>query len=108
MRTHQEIDERSLALASAIVERIDSDPRRRGLDHARQVCERWSRQSPATDIRTWRAILACEWPAIRLHLLEDSERGRRLRQSSPFCGILTPRERWTIYRRFRTRDARTA
>ena len=104
MRTHQEIDERSLALASAIAEKIDSDPGRGGLDHARQVCERWSRQKVATDVQTWQGILTRDWPEIRPQLLEDSERGRRLRQSSPFCGILTPRERWAIYRRFRDRD----
>ena len=37
----------------------------------------------------------------RAVLLDESEEGQRLRQSSPFCGILTPRERWAIYREHR-------
>jgi len=31
-------------------------------------------------------------------LLDESEEGTRLRQIDPFCGILTPKERWEIYR----------
>jgi hypothetical protein len=35
-------------------------------------------------------------------MVSPSEKARRLRQSSPFCGILTPRERWKIYESFAT------
>ena len=38
MRTHQQIDERSVALARAIVEKIDRDPARHGLEKARATC----------------------------------------------------------------------
>ena len=38
------------------------------------------------------------WPEIGSILFDDSEEGRRLRQSDPFSGILTPAERWEIYR----------
>jgi len=31
--------------------------------------------------------------------LSDTEDGRRLRQSSPFCSVLTVRERWALYRK---------
>ena len=31
-------------------------------------------------------------------LLDESESGQRLRQSTPFCGVSTPRERWAIYK----------
>jgi len=41
-----------------------------------------------------------EWDAIRLFLLDPGEEGCRLRQSSPFCGILSARERPAIFRRF--------
>jgi hypothetical protein len=44
------------------------------------------------------AILQGSWPEIRSVLLDESEEGKRLRQNSPFCGILTPVERWAIYR----------
>jgi len=43
-------------------------------------------------------ILQRPWPEIRNILLNESEEGTRLRQSDPFCGILTPAERWEIYR----------
>jgi len=35
---------------------------------------------------------------VRAVLLDESDEGQRLRQSDPFCGVLTPRERWEIYR----------
>jgi len=43
-------------------------------------------------------ILQRPWPEIRSIRLDDSEEGTRLRQSDPFCGILTAAERWEIYR----------
>jgi hypothetical protein len=84
-------------MARRIVDKIDNDPAREGLEHARQVCARWISQGnvPA---REWMVILQRPWPEIREILLDDSEEGTRLRQSDPFCGILTPVERWEIYR----------
>lgn len=97
MKDHQAIDRRSLEMVTRIVAKIDADPSREGLAHARRVCERWVSQGriPA---REWLAILDRPWSEIREILLDDSEEGRRLRQIDPFCGILTPQERWTIYR----------
>jgi hypothetical protein len=84
-------------MARRIAARIDNDPARQGFEHARQVCARWVSQGnvPA---REWMAILQRPWPEVREILLDDSEEGRRLRQNDPFCGILTPVERWEIYR----------
>jgi len=98
MKTHEQIDERSLALARAVVEKIDRDPARRGLDKARATCRRWFRQGPSPAVREWLEILERPWEEIRAVLLEDSQEGQRLRQSDPFCGILTATERWAIYR----------
>jgi hypothetical protein len=100
MRTHQEIDQRSLAMARCIVERIDHDPGQAGLEKARANCSRWFAIHPRPAIAEWLEILRKPWEEIRAILLDDSEEGRRLRQSDPFCGILTPRERWAIYREF--------
>lgn len=100
MRTHEQIDRRSLVLARAVAERIDRDPSRTGLDTARQVCRRWKEQGAPRVVDEWLAILAGSWEQVRAVLLADDEEGRRLRQSAPFCGILTPRERWDIYQRF--------
>jgi len=108
MRSQQRIDERSREIARAIVARIDSDPSRDGLEKARGVCTRWLSMHDLPVLVEWRAILERAWPDIRAILLDQSERGARLRQSSPFCGILRPRERWAIYRRFRDGDAGAA
>jgi hypothetical protein len=80
------------------VEKIDRDPARRGLEKASATCRRWARERPAPAILEWLEILERPWEQIRAVLLADSEEGRRLRQSDPFCGILTPEERWAIYR----------
>lgn len=100
MKTHQEIDQRSLALARAVVSVIDRDLERKGLRKARENCSRWYRVDRSPAIAEWLAILKQDWPQIRKVLLDKGEEGRRLRQNSPFCGVLSPRERWDIYRRF--------
>ena len=98
MRTHQQIDERSLAMARAIVARIDADPARAGFERAKSTCRRWVEMGnvPA---REWLTLLEKPWTEVRRILLDESEEGQRLRQNDPFCGILTPQERWEIYRR---------
>ncbi len=98
VRTHQEIDRRSLAMARAIVDTIDRDPTRAGLARAKATCRRWVEQRPLPAFREWLHILERPWEDVRGLLLDESELGRRLRQSDPFCGILTPQERWEIYR----------
>lgn len=103
---HRAIDERSLMLARAVVERIDADPQRQGLHRARAVCQRWGRQDRLPAVQEWSAILQRSWPEVRRILLDPSEEGRRLRQSDPFCGILTPRERWSLYREFARHEAK--
>ncbi|HKR62424.1 MAG TPA: hypothetical protein VJZ00_01730, partial [Thermoanaerobaculia bacterium] len=103
MKTHEAIDRRSLEMARRIVAKIDADPARAGLAHAREVCARWVERGnvPA---REWLSILERPWSEIRRVLLEDSEESRRLRQNDPFCGILTPVERWEIYKEARRDD----
>lgn len=103
---HRALEERSLLMARAIVERIDADPHRRGLDQARAVCQRWAGHSSAPAVREWMTVLQRPWPEIRRVLLDPSEEGRRLRQSDPFCGILNPRERWALYREFANHEAK--
>ncbi len=100
MKTHQDIDRRSLALARAIAAKIDRDPSRWGVRKARSVCERWAQRDPTPAIGEWQAILGKPWSQVRRLLLDNSEVGRQRRQNSPFCGILSPRERWRVYRRF--------
>jgi hypothetical protein len=98
VRTHQQIDRRSLEMVRRIVAKIDADPERRGLEHAKRVCERWIAQG-IVSAREWRTILQRPWNEVRVLLLDETDEGQRLRQTDPFCGILTPAERWEIYRK---------
>jgi hypothetical protein len=51
--------------------------------------------------REWRTILETKAMEDILDLLvEDSEEGRRRRQSSPFTGILTPNERKALFEKY--------
>ena len=92
MRTHQQIDERSLRLAQEVARLIDLDPGL--LDRARD----WAQRHDAPAIVEWREILKQPWPAVREVLLDLTDEGQRLRQSSPFAGIITPQDRRRIYR----------
>lgn len=100
MKTHQEIDRRSLALARAVVAKIDDGAARKGFAHARETCARWFQQNPTPAVAEWMELLQHDWITVRAALLADSEAGQRRRQNSPFCGVLTPAERWAIYQRF--------
>jgi hypothetical protein len=64
------------------------------------VCERWVAQG-IVSAREWLPLLERPWEEVRAILLEESDEGQRLRQTDPFCGILTPAERWEIYREAR-------
>jgi len=100
MRTHQEIDQRSLALARRIVDRLDAGSWSGGVERARLVNRRWRAIQDSGVHRAWAALLEQPWPAIRAALLDPSEAGVQLRQNNPFCGILSPQERWAVYREF--------
>ena len=92
MPAHSVIDQRSLLLARAVAERIDRIPAL--LDQARA----WAARHNAPALLEWQAILRGTWPEIKATLLRPDQEGQRLRQSSPFVGILTPSERWALYR----------
>jgi hypothetical protein len=96
---HQKIEERSIALHKRISELLKEDPGL--LDMARRNLQKG--MEVHGDLRVfqeWKGILDrpdCEISAI---LGSTSETARWLRQSSPFSGILEPRERWRIYEAF--------
>jgi len=100
MKTHQDIDQRSLDLARKIVAIIEGQCDRQGLAQARNVCERWIRVQDSPPVREWHLLLQQPWFVIRERYTDPGEEGRRLRQNSPFCGILDPRERWDFFRRW--------
>ena len=100
LKTHRKIDLRSLHLANAIVDKIESDSTIHGQQKAIDNCERWLTTNPCSAIKEWREILNQPWSEVKIVLLDRSEDGNRLRQNNPFCGILTPRERWQIYKKW--------
>jgi hypothetical protein len=64
---------------------------------------RWRTRTdlPPAWMGEWQALLKRPWPEIAALITELSERAARLRQSSPFPGVLTPAERERIYEAFR-------
>ena len=89
---HRVLDQRSLRLAEAVVDRIEAEPARL------ETVRAWAAQFDSAGIAEWQEILRGSWPEIRATLLRPDAEGQRLRQNSPFAGVLTPRERWGIYR----------
>jgi hypothetical protein len=107
MRSHEWIDQRSLALDRAVAEKLRAEPAL--VDRARETLGRWLEQRRAAVppvLLEWREILA-HWPLARiLDLLTSADEDpRRLRQSSPFCGILSPEERLAILKDYESRRA---
>ena len=97
------MDARSLALAQAVAEKIRRDPSR--LQRALENLVRWKKRReiwPAC-LKEWEEILARRSiDEVLAILVEDSEEGRRRRQSSPFTGLLTPAERKAIFDHYET------
>lgn len=101
MNRHQLIEYRSLLLHRAIADKIRVSP---GLMRiAYENIARWKGNNdfPQPYLDEWLAILDRGLEATLAFMCEDSEQARRLRQSSPFPGILTNHERWSILRETR-------
>jgi len=100
---HNRLDERSLALHRLVAEKVLAAPAL--LDKARENVRRWQNPnegaSPA--LAEWAQILAAPASQVVALLAERSERATRLRQSSPFAGILTQEERRAIYESYSAR-----
>jgi hypothetical protein len=97
---HDRLERRSLALHQAIADKLREHPEL--LSIAVGNIERWSqrrgRAQPYLD--AWREILGLPFPELLNLIEEDSPRMAELRQSTPFAGVLDPRERWRIYDTF--------
>jgi hypothetical protein len=62
------------------------------------VWEREGRCAPAC-VDRWRRKLMLPIDELVTFLAADDDEGRELRQSTPFAGLLDPRERWALWRR---------
>ena len=99
---HRIIEARSLAMHCLIARRIANDPRL--LAAARRKLAAWAARygnSVPRALDEWRAILDRPWPEIVALITDAGESAARLRQSSPFAGVLTPSERRRVYEAFR-------
>lgn len=100
---HSRLEERSLAMHRLIAEKVQADPAL--LNKARDNLRRWqeSEGSPRLALAEWEQLLDGPLGQVMQFITERSEHARRLRQSSPFAGILTPTERRAIYESYSTR-----
>lgn len=99
---HRVLDARSLALHCLIAQKIMADPSL--ISIARRNLTAWRRKSAGARPRyldEWQQILARPWPQVAGLITEQSENATRLRQSSPFAGVLSTAERRRIYDAFR-------
>lgn len=101
---HLEIDQVSLELARRVAERLRLRPQL--LDLARANLARWMQQNAGSPsllrcYSEWEKILARPIEEICELLCSATESAQRLRQNSPFPGVLTPHEVWEIKARFR-------
>src|SRR6266481_5237256 len=102
--SHQVQDEVGLELARRVASRLRACPE--VLAVARSNLIRWSRLNVGSP-----SLLRCyaEWSDILERPIEDicellcaeNEEGQRLRQNSPFAGVLSPSEVWEIKSRLR-------
>lgn len=70
---------------------------------ARRNIARWERRNRGCPeaLREWKRILRDkDMPTVLRMITRADEEGNRLRQSSPFCGILTEKEREAIWAQY--------
>lgn len=95
MRSHEWIDQRSLALHEAVAAKLEADPAL--LDVARANLQRWLCATPRPAVIEWLQLLdVTPLPQLLRLLRSTGDHAARLRQSSPFAGLLTPEERQSI------------
>jgi hypothetical protein len=85
-----------------IAQKIERDPGllsipRRNLSRWKA---RWQDAAP-TWLDEWQRVVEQPWPVIASLITELSENATRLRQSTPFAGVLTASERKRIHEAFR-------
>ncbi len=99
MRTHQELDQRSLALHRLIADRIRQDPVL--FDKPRQTLARWRTvvsQNSQPYVQDWLQLIDSGMDVCLSVATQESERAAALRQTSPFCGVLTHKERFAFFK----------
>jgi hypothetical protein len=101
---HEYQDQVSFELARRVAVGLPEHPE--WLELARANLNRWSQlnsNSPSLlrCYAEWRDLLALPLVEIQGILLSETGEGQRLRQNSPFAGVLSAREVWDIKKRTR-------
>ena len=101
---HLETDQVSLELGRRIAERMRRQPE--VVAFARANLARWSQQNASVPsllrcYAEWQQILSRPVEEICQLLCSESDDAQRLRQNSPFAGVLTPTDDWEVKSRFR-------
>jgi hypothetical protein len=96
---HELIDQISLEIGRRVAARLRDEPSLVSL--ARNNLERWTKLNASAPslVRCydeWREILKGPIEVICELLTADTEESRRLRQNSPFVGVLSAREVWEV------------
>jgi hypothetical protein len=96
---HRTAERRSLEYHRGVALKLHERPAL--LDAVRARLDAMSQESTAEYVRSWRERLALPLLELTAFLVEDSQEARDCRQASPFAGMLSPRERWDIWRKVR-------
>jgi hypothetical protein len=96
---HEVLDEISLELGRRVAARLREEPDL--LQVARDNLARWLSQNAHSPTlvrcyREWQRLLDRPLDDLCRILDSDGEENRRLRQNSPFAGVLRPSEVWSI------------
>jgi hypothetical protein len=88
---------------AVIAEKIQRDPSLLTIprNNLQRWKSRWEGDAPSW-FKEWLEIMRRPWLEIAALITEPSETAARLRQSSPFAGVLSAAERRRIYEAFRT------
>jgi hypothetical protein len=102
MRTHQEIDQRSLALHHLVAAKIRLDPSL--MERAQEILRRWQTMVSANGqpyLEEWQRLIDKGLDTCLAVAVEDSERATALRQSSPLSCLLSNHERFRFLKEWK-------
>ena len=108
---HEVQDQVSLELARRVAAGLPDHPE--WIEVARANLERWARHNQGAPAllrcyAEWQRLLARPLSEIAEVLTGETDEGQRLRQNSPFVGVLDPAEVWELKSRLRRHAATTA
>jgi hypothetical protein len=101
---HSYTDQVSLELGRRVAEKLRWQPAL--LDFARANLARWAQQNSSAPsllrcYAEWQQVLSRPLGEICNLLCSESDNAQRLRQNSPFAGVLSPTEVWEVKSSFR-------